>query len=387
MDSTHRRQGPFCIWHGMQLGTWLRLLRLKPPIAPSRWASVLGITAASCSNSALALAERLFYGRKLRQTDVPQPVFIIGHWRSGTTLLHNLLSLDQQFVTPSLYQTVFPAHFLVSQRFLAPMTARFLPPKRPMDEIPVTGWDMPQEDEIAICLLSLVSPYLMLAFPDHRAAYEKFLDLRQVSDDVRERWKETFLGLLKKVVLHQEGRRPLLKSPTHSYRIPLLLELFPDAKFVHIVRNPYRVIMSSLHLRRITFSDNAFYSPSFANIEDDVFALYERCFERLEEDLPLLGPNQLHELRLEDLECDIPGELARMYSALNLPGYSALEQAVSSRLPTLRSFKKNAFHLSDDLQKQIERRCRRVFDRYGYALRESGPFVHGVSPEKVVATE
>lgn len=383
MDSTHRRQGPFCIWHGLEIGTWLRLLRLKPPIAPSHWPAILGISAASCSNSVLALLEKLIYARKLRETNVPPPVFIIGHWRSGTTLLHNLLSLDPQFVTPSLYQTVFPGHFLVSQRVLAPLTARFLPAKRPMDEIPVTGWDMPQEDEIAICLLSLISPYLMLAFPDHRAVYEPFLDLREISPSVQKRWDETFVGFLKKVVLHENGRRPLLKSPTHSYRIPLLLKLFPDAKFVHIVRNPYRVIMSSLHLRRVTFSDNAFYRPSFAKIEEDVFALYERCFERLEEDLPILGSDQLHEVRLEDLEADIPGELSRMYAALKLPGYPDLEREVSSRLPALQNFKKNDFHLSEDLQGQIERRCRRVFDRYGYPLRDKGPAVRGASPEQV----
>jgi len=386
MDSTHQRQGPFSIWHGVPLAIWLRLLRLKPPIAPSRWPGVLGITAASCSNSALGLLERLIYSRKVKQTDVPAPVFIIGHWRSGTTLLHNLLSLDQQFVTPSLYQTVFPGHFLVSQPVLAPLTARFLPAKRPMDEIPVTGWDMPQEDEIALCLLSLISPYLMLAFPDQRAVYEPFLDLREVSPAVRQRWEETFVGFLKKVMLNQQGRRPLLKSPTHSYRIPLLLKLFPDAKFVHIVRNPYRVIMSSLHLRRVTFSDNAFYRPSFAKIEEDVFALYERCFERLEEDLPLLGPDQLHEVRLEDLEADIPGELGRMYAALKLPGYSELEKAVASRLPALQNFKKNDFHLSEELQNQIELHCRRVFDRYGYPRRNPGPIARNVTSEVAITS-
>src|SRR5690348_11451271 len=142
MTEIRRGQGPFCIWHGLDLPNWLNLLWHRPALAWSQRNRLAGITAMSFSNSALGCLEGLLY---------------------------------RQFVAPNLYQTVFPGHCLLSQPVLGPLTKRFLPEKRTMDDIPITGWDVPQEDEIAICLLSLLSPYLMLAFPNHRDVYAPFL--------------------------------------------------------------------------------------------------------------------------------------------------------------------------------------------------------------------
>ncbi|MFN0052390.1 MAG: sulfotransferase family protein [Planctomycetales bacterium] len=347
--------------------TLARLLRLKPPMAWSHWARISGVALTACSNTLLGWAERALYGRKSRQTNVPAPIFIVGHWRSGTTLLHNLLSLDDNFAAPNLYQTVFPGHFLLTERVLGPLTAWMLPKQRTFDAIPVGTWDIPQEDEIAICLLSLLSPYLMLAFPENLETYAPYLDLRSVSEADRNRWKEVFFHFLQRVMVRYPGKRLVLKSPTHSYRIPLLLELFPDAKFVHIVRNPYDVLSSSLHLRRVAFPDNAFYTPSFEKIEDHVVQLYQSCFERLEQDLPRLGPGQLCELRMEDLEADIPGELRRVYDTLQLEGYEQLEARVRPQLAALRNHRKNKLSLPAALRERLESLQPSVFDRYGYA--------------------
>src|SRR5687768_18104609 len=49
--------------------------------------------------------------------------------------------------------------------------------------------------------------------------------------------------------------RSILKSPPHTCRVPTLLRLFPDARFVHIVRDPYAVYPSTLHLWRILAGD------------------------------------------------------------------------------------------------------------------------------------
>jgi hypothetical protein len=363
------------MWHGLDLVTWIRLLRKRPPMAWSHGLRVASITATACSNSALAGLESLFYRQTVARTEIPAPLFIIGHWRSGTTLLHNLLALDRQFAAPNLFQTVFPSHFLVSEPILAPLTKWLLPSKRTMDDIPVTGWDIPQEDEIGICLLSLLSPYLMLAFPENRDVYAPYLDLQSVPDRVIEKWKEVFVNYLQKLMVRNPGRRLLLKSPSHTYRIRLLLELFPDARFVHIVRNPYQVISSSIHLRQVTFVDNALHPPDFSHIEDDVLALYETCFERLDEDLSQIPPGRCHEVRMEDLEADIPGELRRIFEKLELAPSAELEGTLASRLPALKKHRKNVFEISPRLRRRIDDCCRPIFDRYGYPTAEPQPEV------------
>lgn len=363
------------MWHGLNLATWIRLLRRRPPMAWSHWLRLASITATSCSNSALSGLESLLYRRSVKNTEIPAPLFIIGHWRSGTTLLHNLLAIDRQFAAPNLFQTVFPSHFLVSEPILAPLTQWLLPAKRTMDDVPVTSWDIPQEDEIGICLLSLLSPYLMLAFPEHRDVYAPYLDFRSVPAPVVEKWKEVFLNYLRKLMVRNPGRRLLLKSPSHTYRIPLLLELFPDARFVHIVRNPYQVISSSIHLRKVTFADNALHPPDFSNVENDVLALYETCFERLNEDLQQIPAGRCHEVRMEDLEADIPGELLRIFEKLELVPSAELEESLANRLPALKNHRKNVFDLPPRLRQRIDDCYGPIFDRYGYSISSPQPEV------------
>jgi hypothetical protein len=65
-------------------------------------------------------AQRVRYGRLIDETWIDQPpVFIIGHWRSGTTYLHELMHLDSRFVSPTTYQCFAPHHFLLTQWQLA----------------------------------------------------------------------------------------------------------------------------------------------------------------------------------------------------------------------------------------------------------------------------
>ncbi len=150
-DTAHRSVQPFCMWQGLNLPNWLRFLAMRPPIHRSHWLRLGAVTANSISNSLLEGLETLVYGWKVSRTEVPSPVFVIGHWRSGTTMLHNLLSLDPRFVTPNLYQVTFPGHFLVSESWLAPLTKGLLPKTRPMDEVEVTWETLKRTRSASVC--------------------------------------------------------------------------------------------------------------------------------------------------------------------------------------------------------------------------------------------
>src|SRR6478735_3085397 len=85
-------QGFFCIWHGSSFGNWLKLLASRPPMHWSRLHKILSITGLSMVNSVTNMCESMLYGRKIAEQKIDHdPVFILGHWRSGTTLLHNLM--------------------------------------------------------------------------------------------------------------------------------------------------------------------------------------------------------------------------------------------------------------------------------------------------------
>ena len=96
------------------------------------------------------IKEKIKFNKKIKQTEIKHhPLFIIGHWRSGTTYIHNMLSLDKTFGYCSTFTATVPGVFLGSEKIFKPVLAGSITPKRPMDDVPM-GIDLPQEEEYAI---------------------------------------------------------------------------------------------------------------------------------------------------------------------------------------------------------------------------------------------
>src|SRR5262249_56480059 len=108
------------------------------------------------------------------------------------------------------------------------------------------GAGEPREDGSARGPLPGRSTPLSLAWPRHADCYDRYLTLRRLSEDERAEWKAAVAWFVQKLAFRC-GRPLVLKSPGHTGRIRLLLELFPDARFVHIHRNPYAVFQSARH--------------------------------------------------------------------------------------------------------------------------------------------
>jgi len=237
------------IWEGSDFFAWIKLLaRNRFAVHPPYWYIAAIVTIVSLGNTLLRWLEAAAYGRIIRKTEISQPpIFILGHWRTGTTLLHELLIRDERFGFPTTYECLAPCHFLLTERLLSRLLWFLIPSRRPMDNMPA-GFDRPQEDEFALCLLGAGSPYEMIAFPN-RAPGQEFLDLVDVSPRRLRRWRRTFKTLLRTITC-KTGKRLILKSPPHTARIPVLKQMFPGAVFIHIVRDPYVVFPSTLNLWR-----------------------------------------------------------------------------------------------------------------------------------------
>ena len=359
------RQGLICMWHGLTVSGLWNLLRMKPRISWAYLPRWITIAFVSGLNSLYGVLEKLFFGRQVARTEIVHPpLFILGHWRSGTTMLHNLMSLDPQVTFPNLYQCVNPGHFLLTERILAPLTKRFLPETRPMDNV-AAGWEEPQEEDIALALDCQISPYLMTAFSDRREAYERYFDPRDMTESERSIWKQSFLRLLKKLT-YRKNSSIVTKTPAHTFRISTLLEMFPDARFVYINRDPYAVYQSTLHLRRTMFTENSLGPPDFSANEEDTLYFYEKCIRTYEETKGLIPKGRLHEIRFEDLEQDPLGQIRQIYQAISLPGWNLVEPKIQAQLPALKAYKKNAFRMDKDTMRRVHSRLKWVFDLYGY---------------------
>lgn len=323
------------------------------------------ITACSVVSSLLGWYENLRFGRSLRTTQVAAPLFILGHWRSGTTLLHNLFALDKRFATPTLFDVFFPHIFLTTERLLRPPLSLVVPRRRHNDNMRF-GLDVPHEDELALCTMTLCSPHLSLVFPERFDYYDRFLTLRGIPEGDLERWRNALMAFLRKLTL--KHRWPLvLKSPPHTARIRVLLDMFPEAKFIHIHRDPYAVFQSTLRMLIDSSRRQRLQRPLRQTMEDCVLRWYHLMYEAFFEDRTLVPEGRFHEIRFEELERDIVGVLRHSYEALALPHFAEVEPEVRRYGATIHGYHKAVYDpLVETLKERIARDWRHSFDEWGY---------------------
>jgi hypothetical protein len=145
----------FSVFLGITADDWFRLLRqTRFAIDPPFWTRAALLSAGSAVNSILRGWENWRYAKAVADTPVQPPLFILGHWRQGTTHLHNLLGLDRQFCYPNFYQVLAPHTFLSTERLVSGLLSLLLPEHRLMDNVR-EGHDLPHEDEFALATLTL----------------------------------------------------------------------------------------------------------------------------------------------------------------------------------------------------------------------------------------
>ena len=136
---------------GSTLTNWLKLLvqnRFK--VSFNRIHKALLITLLILILTPLSVLERLTVHYRVRRTKLYRPpVFILGHWRSGTTHLQNMFTIDPRLCYPNMVDTLFPNHMILSNRILRGFLSLILPDKRPMDNMELNV-DFPGEHDWAI---------------------------------------------------------------------------------------------------------------------------------------------------------------------------------------------------------------------------------------------
>ncbi len=355
------------VWEGCDFFAWLRLLcRNRLAVTPSKWYVAFIVTFVSLGHTLLRWVQEAWYGSQLDHVPIVHaPLFIIGHWRTGTTLLHEMLILDPRHTFPNTYQCLEPNHFLLTETLFKRWFRFLMPSRRPMDNMPA-GWERPQEDEFALCMMGQPSPYLTIAFPNRPPQDLEAFDLDDLPPRKRQAWKQAFLRFLKQLTF-KDPRRLVLKSPTHTCRIPALLELFPDARFVHIVRDPRAVFPSTVNMWKAMYLWHALQQPTFAGLEEHVFDTFTHLYARLEQSKPLLGVHQFHELRYEDLIADPVGQMRLLYERLQLGGFDEFLPRLKTYLDANAGYKPNRYpDLAPELRAEIERRWGHVIRQYGY---------------------
>ena len=355
-------------WNGMLLGDFWKLLRENRfRIHPVKYPmTVLG---AGCStvNSVLSRVQRLTHGRKVASIELTEPpIFIIGHWRSGTTLMHELMAMDERLAFPSNFDAFLPHHFLVSRPVLYPLVKMLMPGKRPMDNMKM-GVEFPQEDDFALCVYGAPTPYRRIAFPNRPSRDHLDLDLASATPQTRQQVRQSMEHFLK-MLTAQYNSQLVLKSPPHTGRLKQLSEWFPGAKFIHMSRHPYRLVPSTMRLWKLLDLLQGFQLPKYDDVwlKNYIFECKNLMYSAYLEQRSGIPSNQLVEVKFESLIEDPVAEMKRIYNQLEIDQFDQVQPQLQTYFEQRKDHKTNPFSLDPALRSDIDSSWSQYMEVFGY---------------------
>jgi len=355
-------------FQSLTFGALIRILRRNHFAFEMRFVDKLVVLSLiSTLVSAFQGVEKLLFHRQVKAAKLAgPPVFILGHWRNGTTHLHNLMARDDNFTYAQTYQFLFPGSFLLrSTQKLAERMDWINPLKtRQVDNIRF-GMHEAAEDELILVALTGISPFASFMFPKRlKTKYQRrYIDFQ--SDKDRQIWSKAMMTLLKRITL-LSNKTVLLKSPTHTARIKVLLNLFPQAKFIHIIRNPYDVFASNLKLWRDIYSHKFLQKANQVEIAEIILSIYEHMYKIYHKEKSLIPQGHLVEITYEELEKDPLGCLGTIYDQLELSDFDVFSTRAEAYLSQIKGYKKNEFRIPEEVRKIVRQRWAGNFQLFGY---------------------
>ncbi|HEY2590761.1 MAG TPA: sulfotransferase [Steroidobacteraceae bacterium] len=294
---------------------------------------------------------------RLASSVLPEdPVFIFGLWRSGTTVLHELMNACGGWMTPQTWQCFNPSTCFLTG---PPRSVRSV--KRPMDEgrIATQG---PQEDEFAVLLLGEPSVYRGLIDP--RRLVECGELLWACNQGSMSRWRDFLRG-----VSQAGADRLLLKSPSHTFRLPLIRQVFPRAHFVWIGRNPGEVLASNFRMWRSMMSTYALWECPADELERFLRAAFDACSATLEGCVAEMPRERMLWVDYDALQSDpgpVLGQVLRFVGAPAAADPRVLQSTVQSAVAAVPVHRGTRSELPNEAGlARLDRVMRAARDRFG----------------------
>ena len=278
---------------------------------------------------------------KLMEND---PLFILGHWRSGTTFVHSIFAQDKHFGYTTTYQTVFPHYVMALQGFFKPTMGWLMPDKRPTDNMELAP-DLPQEEEFAINNSCPFNYYNFWFFPEKMNEYcDRYLTFKAITPKEEQAFKDNFEKLVKISLWNTNGTQYLSKNPPHTGRLKTMSELFPNAKYIFLMRNPYTVFESTRSFYTNTIKPLELHSIPLEQMEQNILRNYMELYRAYKEQKKYVPEGNIYEVRFEDIEQDALGITEKIYHDLNIPGWEEARPAIEKYIGGKKGYKKNKYN-------------------------------------------
>ena len=329
---------------------WWKILFFTIISAPFRWLQIL------------------VYRNRIQSIDFKNnaPVFVIGHWRSGTTHLHYLLSKDNQFSYLEAFQAFFFRVALVSKKTMKPLLNKLMPRTRPQDNVAIDA-GAPTEEEHPLTNLTHRSSMHSFFFPKNQN-YFKHYHLFHTSEKSISKWKKSYKRMLQEIAFYNgSNKRLLLKNPHNTARIKILIDMFPNAKFIFIHRNPYEVYKSTEHLYKKTIQSQFLQKFNDEEISECVISCYELVMKQYLELKNSIPKDQLTEISFNELSNKPLITLERIYHELNIDGFEKIKPSFKTYIQDQKDYRKNKFvELPEGLKSKLKHRWGFAFKAWDY---------------------
>ncbi len=359
---------------GVRFDNWIRLLcRAGFRLAPEKIPEALFITLLSLVLAPFALLEGAVCAVPVKRTRIEKdPVFILGHWRSGTTYLQDLLSRDPQFGWAGPVHTAMFSNCVLLGWLLKYGVAAGIRDARPMDSVQY-DLSLPMEETFAVGNFTPYTLNHLLAFP---IVWDKYIPCAFVDElPLRRRaaFQRAYHYVLRKITWLRGGKQLVLKSPDNTARIGALTELYPDAKFLNIYRDPYDTVLSTVNmfksqlgLIRLSVMPDIEVQELIENV------IVEKLFEPMYRDLFArekdFRPGHYVSIRYEDFTADPETHLRRAYEALELDGFEEALPHFRAYIAGQKDYRKNRHQMRPELRRKINEHLGFYFAHYGYEM-------------------
>ena len=351
---------------GSSFNSWCRLLyENRFCIHPFHLPKILYLSVGIFSNIPFVIWEKIWYSKRIKETKISSPVFITGYYRSGTTYLHYLLTKDKQFNYCATYQVLMPHVFLTLGRFVKCILRKFLPRTRLMDHMKLDV-SLPKEEEFAMANISQASLVNGYYFPKNINSYFTRYVLFDADEKYIREWKMKVNYFLKKVSFANPGKSLIIKSPCNTARIKEIRELYPDAKFINIHRNPYEVYYSNVNLYETILPFFSFQKINEGQIKEFILSSYEEVYKKYLDRISSLPSEDYVDISYEELVQDPMVTLRKVYSKLGMQGFQAAYPYIQAEVKANENYSRNKFVMKENVKEEIYNRWKFMFDYWGY---------------------
>ena len=144
--------------------------------------------------------------------------------------------------------------------------------------------------------------------------------------------------------------------------------MFPNAKFIYLMRNPYTVFESTRSFFTNTIQPLKLENISNEQIEENILSVYAKLYHKYEEDKKFVPEGNLIEVKFEDFEVDAMAKTKEIYEKLSIPGYEAAKEDIEKYLGQKKGYKKNKYTYDARTVQLVEANWDFALKDWGYTL-------------------